>query len=81
MGVLAIVAGLPVLFTRKEVQLGCGAIHETRARGAEGHTPRLRMCVRTRGSVRFEYPQSFLRCICVRHRRIVFNTMCTDTGT
>lgn len=60
-----IVVVLPALFTRKEVQLGSGTIHEARARGATRgwytHATCVPTCVRVSAKV--------ARCVSARHHR------------
>lgn len=43
MGVLRIVVVLPALFTRKEVQLGSGTIHESHTRGRAAYIHAVRV--------------------------------------
>lgn len=59
MGVLRIVVVLPALFTRKEVQLGSGTIHESHTRGRAAY-----VCVRVCQNLHKDY----LMCKCTFHR-------------
>lgn len=63
MGVLRIVVVLPALFTRKEVQLGSGTIHESHTRGRAAYTHAVRVC-----RVCQKLYKDYLMCKCTFHR-------------